>query len=71
MNYYEAVLKYYKPNGSEDERRAVLTDLAMTYGVEHIIIQLMVLYRYICHKRVSYNILADVQWIEDVKVLRV
>ena len=64
MNYYEAVLKDYKPNGSEDERRDVLTDLAMTYGVEHIIIQLMVLYRYICHKMVSYNILADVKWLK-------
>ena len=64
MNYYEEVLKDYKPNDSEDKRRVVLTDLAMTYGVEHIILQLMVLYRYICHRMVSYNILADVKWLK-------
>ena len=64
MNYYEEVLKDYKPNDSEDKRRVVLTDLAATYSVDHITIQLMVLYRYICHKMVSYNILTDVQWLK-------
>ena len=64
MNYHEAVLADYRPGASEDERRAVLAGVAATHGAEHVIVQLMVLYRYICHKMVSYNVLADVRWLK-------
>ena len=65
MLYYERVLEQYNPRGSEDDRRAVLTKLSAVYGVAHLETQLMILYRYLCHKKVSVTVLADAKWLLD------
>ena len=65
MLYYEEVLRDYDPYNSEDERRTILTKLSEIYSIEHLEKQMMILYRHICHKKVSYNILADVKWLLD------
>ena len=63
MLYYERVLKEYDPRGLKDDRRAVLAKLSVKYGVAHLEKQLMILYRYLCHKRVSFTVLADAKWL--------
>jgi hypothetical protein len=65
MDYYQRVLVDYEPGDPEDDRRTVLESLWKLHGTEHLVAQMKVLYRYICYKNVSFNILADVKWLQD------
>jgi len=61
----EQVLKKYEPSDTEKERQDIIVQLSVLYGIEKVKTQLMVLYRYVCHEKVSYNILSDVKWMDE------
>jgi hypothetical protein len=61
----EQVLKKYEPSDTEKERQDIIVQLSVLYGIEKVKTQLMVLYRYMCHKKVSSNILSDVEWMGE------
>jgi flagellin-specific chaperone FliS len=60
----EQVLKNYEPSDTEKKRQDIIKQLSVIYGIEKVKTRLMILYRYMCHKRVSYNILSDVKWMD-------
>ena len=60
----DSMLKGYYFTDNQETRRKALTDIIEKYPKEEVSKTLMILYRFVCWRKKSFDIIDDVRWLD-------